>query len=286
MHTVTKILVVFAAILAILLAALTMAYSVNASRVADDYRAAVDAKALALTSSQTQIAEAGQALASANQQVQAVKGLVGDLENQIRSLQAEKGELMTRVRKAEGDRDADRAEKALLAASNETLASLSKVQREEVTKLREGEMAASRERIRLEDRINDLEGQLEVAVAGTRALQEQLVEVQRTLQSTGSGVRVGDTARTGDPFIPTFPVSGEVTKVGKDVSGKDSATINLGTNNRIRENMQLSVFRGDKFIGHLIVVRTDLQSSLGLIEYRGQKQPVQQGDVVRSLASR
>jgi len=40
-HTVTKVLVVFAAILCVLLAALTMAYSVNAERVTADYRAQV-----------------------------------------------------------------------------------------------------------------------------------------------------------------------------------------------------------------------------------------------------
>lgn len=286
MHTVTKILVVFAAILAVLLAALTMAYSVNASRITGDYRAAVEKATNAQTTANSLVAEKGEALTAKESQLQQIKNQVGDLENQIRSLQSEKAELMTRVKKAEGDRDADRAEKALLAASNQTQAALIQKYSDEVTKLREGELTASKQRIELENRINDLEGQLEVAVAGTRALQEQLVEVQRALQASG-GVRVGDTASTsGDPVVPTFAVAGKVTDVTKDVSGKDSATINLGTNNRLRENMQLSVFRGEKFIGHLILKRTDLQSSYGVIEYRGQKQPIQAGDEVKSLAAR
>lgn len=285
MHTVTKILVVFAAILAVLLAALTMAYSVNASKVVGDYRAAEDRANTAKSQANNAVADAQTALAAAQNELQEQKNAFAHLENQIRTLAAEKSDLTRRAQQAEGDRDRDRAALALMAASNDTQASLIKNYSDEVTRLREGQLAANREKIQLEDRINDLEGQLEVAVANTRALQEQLVEVQRTLQA-GGGVRVGDTAATGDPVAPTFQVAGRVTQVSKDVSGRDAATINLGTNNRLKENMQLSIFRGEKFIGHLVIVRTDLQSSLGVVQYRGGTQPVQAGDEVKSLASR
>ncbi len=286
MHTVTKILVVFAAILAVLLAALTMAYSVNASRITDDYRAAQEKATTSETVARQQVADAQLAHNNLNRDMAAVKNQVAELENGNRALQAERGQLLKDVRAAEGERDNIRGQIALLAASNETQASLIKNYRDEVTRLRDGELASSRQRIELEDRINDLESQLEVAVASTRALQEQLVEAQRSLQTTGGAVRVGDTATAGDPVVPNFAVAGQVTKVGKDVSGKDSAEINLGTNNRIKENMQLSIFRGEKFIGHLVVVRTDLQKSLGLVDYKGSKLPVQAGDEVKSLASR
>ncbi len=137
---------------------------------------------------------------------------------------------------------------SLLAASNDTLATLSKSYREEVTKLRENELVSNRHQIELVDRINDLESQLEVATASQRSLQEQLAEANRSLQAAGGAIRVGDTATGGDPYKPAFSVTGKVISTGKDVTGKDTATINLGTNNRIRENMLLSVVRGEKFI--------------------------------------
>jgi hypothetical protein len=284
-HTVTKILVVFAAILAVLLAALTMAYSVNATRITGDYRSAVERATQAETSAQNQIGSAQTANTELMRQNQILASKIAEIENHVRTLQAAEGDLKKQVRAAEAERDSIKAQLALLSASNQTLASLSQSYREEVTGLREKELLSNRQQIDLVDRINDLESQLEVANASTRSLQEQLAEANRTLQASG-GIRVGDTATAGDPYRPSFAVSGKITSVGKDVTGKDSATINLGTNNRIKEKMILSVVRGDQFIGHLTVIRTDLQSSQGLIDYQGLKQPVQAGDEVRSFASR
>lgn len=286
MHTVTKILVVFAAILAVLLAALTMAYSVNSSRITDEYRAAKDEATTARTLAQAQIGDALTGKTEMERQNQALITQLNEKENQVRTLQAAEGTLKSQVRAAEAARDSMKSQQDLLAAANQTLAALSQSYREEVTKLRESELTSNRHQIELVDRINDLESQIEVATASQRSLQEQLAEANRSLQAAGGAMRVGDTATAREPYAPSFAISGKVTLINKDVTGKDMATINLGSNNRIRENMLLSVVRGEKFIGHLQIIRTDLQTSTGLIDYKGQGVAVQAGDEVRSFASR
>jgi len=284
-HTVTKILVVFAAILAVLLAALTMAYSVNATRITDDYRAAVERAVSNETTAKLQMGDANTAKIEVDKQLASMTSKVAEVENSVRTLQAAEGNLKAQVRSAEGERDAIKAQVDLMAAANQTLSTLAKSYRDEVTKLRENELASSRHQIELVDRLNDLESQLEVSQASTRALQEQLVEARQSLQAAASGVRIGDTA-SGEPFSPPFAVNGKVTGIGKDVTGSDTATINLGTNNRLDKNMRLSVFRGDTFIGHLTILKADLQSSMGTVKYADAKVQIRSGDDVRSFASR
>lgn len=289
MHTVTKILVVFAAILAVLLAALTMAYSVNAARITDQYRAMQDAESATRSLAQQQVADANTVNIERQKQIEQMASKTTEIENTVRSLQGEKGQLLAQIRSVEADRDAIRAMIDQLGATGQTQAALIKSYRDEVTKLRENELGYRRKEIELVDHLNDVESQLEVSQQGTRALQEQLFELRRNMETAGSGVRVGDLAtgaNAADPYRPSFTVSGKVVLTGKDVNGKSTATINLGTNNRVKENMKLSIVRGDKFIANLVIYRTDLQQSIGEVDYLGQKETVQPGDEVRSIASR
>lgn len=288
MHTVTKILVVFAAVLAILLGALTMAYSVNASRITDQYRAALDDAATARSSLNQQMSMWQVESASLNGDKVALEKKATDLENQIRTLQQEKGQQLSATRAAEASRDQALAQIDQIIATSQTQAALIKNYRDEVTKLRENELVYRRKEIELVDHINDIESQLEVSQAGVRALQEQMVELHRTIQAQGAVVRPGDTATNTDPYRPNFSLTGKVTTTGKDVNGKDTATINLGTNNQVRERMKLSIVRGDKFIANLVIFKTDLQQSTGMIDYLNQKEviAVQPGDEVRAIAAK
>lgn len=283
MHTVTKILVVFAAILAVLLAALTMAYSVNAARIVADYRAAKDDANAARTTNSQQFAEWNLKSAEQEKRYTDAEKRIADIEGQIRGLQTDNGRMMADKRAVEADRDAIRAQIGQIGSANETLANLNRIQRDEVSKLRENELAYKRKEIELTDRINDLDSQLEVSQASVRALQETLVETQRNMQTAG-GVQSGDrVAQPGEAYAPSFQVSGKVKRVAKDVSGKTMATINLGTNNQVRDNMKLSIVRGDTFIGNLKIVKADLQESIGEITILSGNNQVQVNDEVRSL---
>jgi DNA repair exonuclease SbcCD ATPase subunit len=283
-HTVTKVLVVFAAVLCVLLAALTMAYSVNVNRVSDDYLAAKDAKAQADTSASIAIAQVAELQQQKQQEIDALRNTLLATETKIRDLQSENTQLITSVRSAESARDAIANQTGQIVASNNTLAEINKAYANEVGKLRETELARSRREIELVDRINDLESQVEVQVASVRALQEQLAEARRTIDSGGS---IRTTGKTNQPYQPSIAIQGKVVNVGKDpATQKPMATINIGTNDNVRENMELVVTRNGEFVANLIVTKTDLQWSMGRIDALGRNVKIQAGDVVTTLASR
>ena len=63
-------------------------------------------------------------------------------------------------------------------------------------------------------------------------------------------------------------------------TGKTLVQINLGANDRMRENVKLLVFRGGQFIGNVVLKTVDLQDSLGEVVLLSEGMQVQPGDRV------
>lgn len=285
MHTVTKVLVVFAAILCVLLAALTMAYSVNADRIVAAHNSEVALRTATESSAKNQMAQAAEEQAHLNQDIQQLNSQKTQLGTQIASLQTERTKLLQDVAAATNARDAIVNQVDQLAATNKTQALLIDSYRNEVTKLRENELTYRKREIELVDRLNDLESQREVQDGSIRALQEQLIESKRLLDAAGGPVQTR--SQSDAPIRPSFPVSGKVTEVMTDPANqKPMAVVNVGTNNQIRENMQLMIARGNEFIANFTVKQVDLQWARGEINYLGRKVTVQQGDTVQSSVTR
>lgn len=286
MHTVTKVLVVFAAILCVLLAALTMAYSVNAERIVSDYKAQVLAKQTAEQSASSDISSARLEMDVQNNMIRELRNTQTNLNNQIQSLQAELATKRAEVNAAQLAGDASKSQIDNLTASVKTYSQLIDSYRGEVTKLRENELSFRQKEIELVDRLNDLESQREVQDGNIRALQEQLAELRRTIDSHGTGVPAQGIA--AGPYKPSIPISGKIVAVGatKSGSGKPIVTMNVGTNNQVRENMELAIFRGGNFIANVVVTKTDLQWAVGEVNTLGKNVDIREGDSVGSLASR
>jgi hypothetical protein len=283
-HIVTKVLVVFAAVLAVLLSALTMAYAVNSDRVVASIASERDQRQAIQTQLTQSSAQAGEEKLHLTRQLDETRREIAARESKIRDLESERSTLLTRVEKADGRAEAIRGEIGQLNASVGTLTRLTQNYRDEVTQLRDNELGYRRREIDLVDRINDLESQREVLEQSTRALQEQLAEARRAIET--QGVTTGGAGRTA-AYTPSISINGRVTNVIKDpATGKPMAMINVGANNSVRENMQLVITRNGQFVGNLIITRTDLQWALGEIDYLGRKVEVQAGDTVQTLASR
>jgi hypothetical protein len=284
-HIVTKVLVVFAAILAVLLSALTMAYAVNSDRIVASINAERDQRTAVVTQMGEASARAAEEKAHLSRQLDEARREAANRQARIRELEAERSGLQTQVQQAEARADAIRGEIGQLNSSVGTLTRLTENYRDEVTQLRDNELGYRRREIELVDRINDLESQREVLEQSTRALQEQLAEARRAIEQ-GSVPTTGTRAAA---YTPSIEIKGRVTNVIKDpATGKPMAMINVGANNNVRENMQLVITRnnGSQFVGNLIITRTDLQWSLGEIDYLGRKIEVQAGDTVQTLAGR
>lgn len=286
MHIVTKVLVLLAAVLAVVLASLTMAYSINAGRIVQDYQ---DLK----TQKEATETQADQAKSQHQAEQARLNGLIDQLQNdrvaldgRIRGLQAENSKLLIQANKVALSEEQFRNEVARWEATIATQTKLIESYRGEVTRLRDDELQYRRREIELVDRINDLESAREVLAQTTRALQESLADLQDRYQRLVASGGTGLTSETGadETFAYTGPlIQGRVLKTMRDdATGNLLAQIDLGTNDQVRENMLLYIGRGDTFLAHVKIIRTDLEWSVGIVDTLGRDVTIQDGDVVRS----
>jgi hypothetical protein len=284
-HTVTKVLVVFAAILCVLLAALTMAYSVNAERITADYRAQVTAKQAAEQSTAADLIRAKAEQDAIKEASAGLQNQLTEAKNRIDALENDLTQKRLEINQAKLAGDASTAQINQLATTNNTQARLIDSYRGEVTKLRDNELNYRKREIELVDRLNDLESQREVQDGNIRALQEQLAELRRTVDSGGVGGPAGTTP--AGPYKPSIAISGKVLQVGTNkATGQPIATINVGANNQVKENMELAISRNGQFLANFVVTKADLQWAVGEINTLGKKVDIREGDSVGTLVSR
>jgi uncharacterized phage infection (PIP) family protein YhgE len=282
-HTVTKVLVVFAAILCVVLSALTMAYAVNADRVTGDYN---DQVALRLSAERTLTDTASQhqqEITAKQTELAAANAQIAQLMAENRRLAGEKTDLISRATRAEADAASVLSKIDQLAATNQTQAKVIESYSNEVTSLRDNELRYRREQIQLSDRIAELTSQNEVLAQNTRALQEQLTEAQENAQAAAAGVVGGAATKDSTPRVPSIKLEGRVTRVDKNASSGDTlAQINLGTNNQLRDNMRLYVTRNGQYLADIIIVKADQRESVGRIMTYGRAVEVRVDDTVTS----
>jgi DNA repair exonuclease SbcCD ATPase subunit len=282
-HILSKIFVVVAAVLSVLLSGLTMAYAVNADRVLADYSAEQARRQSAEGNLRAETEGASVERSRLNASISDLNNALAARDSQIRELQTGVAREIAAKRDAQSQRDEILNKTKVLEETSRTQAKLLEGYRTEVTSLRDSEVVFRQRELELEDRINDLESQREVLEQTMRALQEQLTEVRTTLAGaqTGSTSSAGAAAR---PFVDSGTlITARIEKIEKDpASGALYATINAGTNDRIRDNMQLYIGRNNEFIGHLIITKTDLNHAIGRIDLLGRSVAVQSGDTVLS----
>ena len=61
--------------------------------------------------------------------------------------------------------------------------------------------------------------------------------------------------------------------------------INLGSNDRIRENQKLFVSRGKDFVANLVILKTDMRFAIAKVDTLSRKVEVQNGDAVTTVFS-
>lgn len=294
MHILTKILVVFAAVLSVFLAALTIAYAANQDRIAQSLAGEQALREQARAALDTQVAQAKTQQVESKAQIDKLSGEIAQREAEKNQLQTENARLLSEKNKAETARQSIESKIAELGELAKTQASMISSYRSEVTTLRDNEIDYRKKSLDLEARLSDLESQREVLTQTTRALQEQLAEAklaqESSLKSGGSGLSMSKGADAG-VFVPQTPIQGRIEKTMLDPASKAKlAQINVGSNDQVRENMKLAIVRDNNFVANLIIVQTDLKWSVGRIENINQRlatdgKPVEvrSGDLVLSV---
>lgn len=274
MHPVTKILVVLAAVLAIALAALSVAVTTNAQRIGEKYLAETMKRETISATLQQAVADSSAELARLQSESEMLRQQTSDALKEKEVLQRENNQLLADAKTARLDADSIQARIDQLAATSQTQAELLDSMYSEVSSLRESELRSSQQEIQLADRISDLSAELEVAIETNRALQERLA----SLQPGGGGLPQG--SRTN---APRGPVYGTITDVREDASGRMLAEVNLGSADRVEEGMKLTIFRGNQYLGNLVVDNVDLNVAIGEVRIPGnQSFDVRRGDRVRT----
>lgn len=281
MHVVTKILLVFCAVLSLLLAALTMAYAANAGEIRNGYRAMEQEKLAAIAAEADLRSQWAFAMAESDAKTKAARDKVDALEKEKADLQAQRTELRTQLEQAKAETQAIANRIVELVGTVGTQAEVLRVSNDELTRLRDDMMKSSRREIELVDHINDLEGQREVLDQTARALQEQVKESQLALQAAQAGDRVGTDAT--QPYESTGPlILARVLDVFKSPAGEDMVVISEGSNRGVKQNMLMSVKRGDSFLAKLVIVSVEPNRAVGKIDKLGRDVAIQSNDQVLS----
>ena len=286
MHILTKILVVFAAGLSLALAALTSTYALNAKTITDSYNAKVDEAKNANAQYELQSSQFADERADLQGQINAGRAELADLNQQRLTLLSQLEELRIEAKQAE-DRAA-RVERQIgdIGKTADTQAVLITSLTDEVRTLRDENLTSKEQQIDLLARLNDLENQNDVLTQTNRALQEVVAGFQNEAGGNNSLSRGDSDAPAGISELDGPLVRGRVRAV-RSSDGQQYAEIDLGTRDRVRENVKLFVTRDGRWVADLNIVRADIQTSVGRVDPLGRTNvQVREGDFVLSSLDR
>ncbi len=289
MHVVTKILVVFCAVLCLLLSALTISFTSNADRIRASYRDVQAAKISAESGAKQEATAWANEKTIAEAKLASLQADRDASRSELSGLQAERTSLRADLERATAETASIKNQISQLGATTDTQASLIKNYREEVSQLREQMLGSSRREIELVDRVNELESQREVLEQNARALKEQLEEAKlavsgQTPGTPGNAPTPGSTAFTTLAREFSGPlVRAAVTEVFKSPTGEDMVVIDQGSNRGLKENTLMHVVRsGDQFIGSITLVTVEPTRSVGRLNTFGRGTAASNGDFVLS----
>ena len=261
MHTVTKFLVVLAAVFGIGLSSLTIAFAINNRAVLTDYDRLLSANA---------------ALQAREQD--ALRQQISASEAELLRLRGDGAELRRDKLTANQQVTTLQNQISQLNETTRMLTELSDRFAAEVTELRGTELALRQNEIDLLDRISDLQSNNEALTATVRGLREQIARMENDGGGEGE-------AMAGSPDITTF-VTGMIMETERDASGATLARVDLGTEDGLSRGKRLFIIRNEggnrRLVGHFNVESADLQFAEGVVNTLGLGLTPQRGDIVVS----
>ncbi|MEO1277636.1 MAG: hypothetical protein AAFV77_01625 [Planctomycetota bacterium] len=278
MHTITKILVVAAAVAGIALSSLTIAFAINNRAVLTDYDRLLSANAALQAREQEAAASASAQADLLRQEQDALRQQISDNQSELLRLRGEGAELRRDKLTARQQVTTLQNQISQLNETNRMLTELSDRFAGEVTELRGTELALRQNEIDLLDRISDLQSNNEALTATVRGLREQIARMENDEGGTGDTL-------AGSPDITTF-VTGMIMETGRDESGATLARVDLGSQDGLARGKRLFIIRNEggnrRLVGHFNVQSTDLQFAEGVVDTLGLGLTPQRGDIVVS----
>lgn len=288
MHILTKVFVLIAAILSVVMAALAVSYGANANTIKSQYAAAIAAKQAA--EGELSIAQDAQTRIR-TQMEKDIAGLQQENANllaTIRDNEAQISALTIDLRQAKAGRDSIEGKIAQLGVTTQTQAELIREYKAEVSRLRDGELGWRNEKLDLEAALSDSQSQLGVYVQANRSLEEQLADAQRELIAMEGGSTTSAGTSNAPPQVIAGPsIRGTVQEVRTEpATGDTIIRISLGSNDRVVDNSKLYLNRdGTTYLGDVVIFETDLNHAVGRVRNLQGGQQIRVGDQVWSSLS-
>jgi len=286
-HILTKVFVLFAAILSVLMAALAISYTANAGRIVDDYNDMKSAVTAAKESEAAQRSIFDRELEAKNQLIETQRQQIAELEGTVRDVDARHSEAVVRAEQARHDADSIRGQISQALVATGTQAKIIDSYRDELQELRVAELRWKGEKLDIEDEMADMESRIRVYEQTQRSLREQLAAAQQEIEALrrGGAVAAGGRA-TGPVEIQGPAIRGVVEKVAQDSNGATLLQISLGQRDHVGVNNKLYLVRGTRFLGEMVVEEPDVNWSVGrVLNLSSSDIKIREGDTVLSRLS-
>jgi hypothetical protein len=284
----TKALVVLVTVLSVLLVAVVVPFVANQEHYKDLAEQAQTTLASARQSARVLQAELDAAQASRTQ-------LIRDYEAQSQAQARQVNQLMQDLAQARGAEQAAavafeqaKADQTRLTATNQQLTRMLEATNQELMTRRNEMVAMEMKLIESTDQINELSSQLDTLNVSVRRLREQLTEREQQLRDYENRIaRLPSDVRdlmvaaepVAAPYVPDVVIHGQVDKV-EQIGNETFVQLNIGRRDRVSNNMKFVVYRGQQFLGTMVITMVDEDAAVGRMVLL--QQPVRAGDAVRT----
>ena len=274
MHVLTKVFIVLVSLLAVLLVPLVVTYAHNEDSFKAKYEAARAQAAVANTELQEEQVAHGAQVSGLELLIQDRDADNEDLARGRDAATAEIRELTAELAQARSQQQKIRADLATISSAVAAGQQLMDNILAELRDMRTKALASESRAIDLDERLRDVDGQLEVAVAARRALQEELEQLRdehaQALDEVAIYVeRFGALAEGRAELDQEIPVDRRLDATVLNVRrGPDQtlAEINAGARDGVKEGWKMLIGRGGIFLGNLRIIAVDINRATGVVE--------------------
>lgn len=288
MSVLTKALVVLVTVLSVLLVAVVVPFVANQENYKEQAEQLQDTVSAARQSARVLQSELDAAQANRTQ-------LIRDYEAQAQAQARQTNQLMQDLAQSRGAEQAvavaleqAKADQARLTATNQQLTRMLQATNDELMTRRNEMVTMELKLIEATDQINELSSQLDTLNVSVRRLREDLAERDSVLRDYEAKIaklpqdvrdRMAAVEETTAAYVPNVTIYGQVQKVEK-LAGDTFLQLNIGSRDNVSTNMKFVVYRGQQFLGTMVVTLVDEDAAVGRIVL--QKDAVKVGDAVRT----
>jgi predicted nucleic acid-binding Zn-ribbon protein len=214
-----------------------------------------------------------------NQRESQLTSEVESAQQQVRKLEAERVALVDRNAGIQTELDQLKAERreataavAVTQQNNQKLAQEVTVLRDDI---RENQLARDRAfatTLTATEQLHQTKSQLDSALERSRQLTSQVADYTHIMQSSGV-----DPNTPPDAVTPT--VNGLVSQV-RQTAGAQLVELTIGADDGLKQGNTVEVYRGDRYLGRIEILRTSPDRAVGRVDRRFQQGRIVEGDRV------